>query len=149
MMSLNSTEKIDLDIIFEDRPLKFVGVIFTLLTIGITFCLSCGIIWYEKYGADLKRTLTNRLVSSISWCVLESMVFICCIDLLLYFHRPLPKWICILQSFFRNAVLVRLLCLFDAIIIARYIFIFWIKNPLNFDDQFWCTFTNFWINFLR
>jgi hypothetical protein len=32
----------------------------------------------------------------------------------------------------------------DAIIIVRYLLIFWIKNPENFKDDFWSHFVNIW-----
>ena len=149
-MSANITnQSVNFDYIFEDRPLKFVGIIFSSVMIVVIFCLASGIIWYENCGSDLKRILTNRLVSSICWCVLESLFVIWSPDLLLYFYRPFPNWVCILQAIFRNAVLLRLTILFDAIIIARYVFIFWLKNPLNFDDEIWCTFINFWTIIFR
>ena len=149
MSNNTETEIVNFDVIFEDRPLKFVGICFSFVTIVIIFCLGCGMIWYEKYGSDLKRTLTNRLVSSICWCVMESLFAIWLPDLLLYVYRPYPTWACTLHGIFKNAVLLRLMLLFDSIIIVRYIFIFWLKNPLNFDDQFWSTFITFSITFFR
>jgi hypothetical protein len=37
----------------------------------------------------------------------------------------------------------------DAIIVARYFQIFWMKNPLSFQDDFWCLFVNIWIVICR
>ena len=36
------------------------------------------------------------------------------------------------------------LLLLDFIAIARYIFIFWLKNPAGFNDEFWSTLINLW-----
>ena len=149
MSNNTETEIVNFDVIFEDRPLKFVGIVFSFVMIGIIFCLGSGIIWFEFYGSDLKRILTNRLVSSICWCTLESLFLIWLPDLLLYVYRPYPTWACTLHGIFKNAVLLRLMLLFDSIIIVRYIFIFWLKNHLNFDDQFWSTFITFSITFFR
>ena len=149
-MSLNTTtDKIDFNIIFEDRPLNYVGVISSLVVIVILFCLLSGIIWFERYGSDLRRILINRLVSCICWCLLQGMIFLWLADVVLYFYRPFPLWICYLQIIYRQAVILRLILLFDSIIITRYIFIFWLKNPLHFDDEFWCSFINWSISVIR
>ena len=36
------------------------------------------------------------------------------------------------------------LLLLDFIAVARYIFIFWLKNPAGFNDEFWSTMINLW-----
>ena len=33
--------------------------------------LSFLVIWYEHYGSDVKRTMMNRLVSSVCWSSIE------------------------------------------------------------------------------
>ena len=73
------------------------------------------------------------------------MVLIAMADPVMYFIRPFPQWICILQLILRGAVLFALVLLINAIVIARYILIFWMKNPLSFQDDFWCIFVNLWI----
>jgi hypothetical protein len=35
--------------------------------------------------------------------------------------------------------------LLDAIVVTRYVFIFRLKNPASFDDEFWCCFITVWI----
>lgn len=37
------------------------------------------------------------------------------------------------------------LIIYDAIILVRYIFIFWLKNPMAVNDDFWSSFLNVWI----
>jgi hypothetical protein len=39
----------------------------------------------------------------------------------------------------------QILLLFDGMIVTRYIFIFWIKNPSRFQDNFWNFFINLWV----
>ena len=39
---------------------------------------------------------------------------------------------------------IHALILLDFIAIARYIFIFWLKNPVAFNDEFWSTMINLW-----
>ena len=150
-MSNNSTTTsiVDLRVIFADRPLKYFAVISVVVMIVIFVTLCIGIIWFERYGSDLRRILIYRLVSCICWCLLQGMIFLWLADVVLYFYRPFPLWICYLQIIYRQAVILRLILLFDSIIITRYIFIFWLKNPLHFDDEFWCSFINWSISVIR
>ena len=39
---------------------------------------------------------------------------------------------------------IHALLLLDFIAMARYIFIFWLKNPAGFNDEFWSTLINLW-----
>ena len=148
-MSSNTTTKIDFSVIFEPRLLKYVGAISSVTLVAIFFCFCLGIIWFEHYGSDLRRILINRLVSCICWCLLEGMIVFSLADVVLYFYRPFPEWMCYVQIIYRQVIILRLTHLFDAITISKYIFIFWLKNPLNFDDEFWCRFINASISFLR
>jgi len=34
---------------------------------------------------------------------------------------------------------------YDGIVVVRYIFIFWLKNPMAVNDDFWSRFLNAWI----
>ena len=128
--------------IFEDRPLKYVGVVTSFLLMFIICCLCVGIIWYEQFGSDQKRILINKLVSAFCWAILITFVLLVMPDLLLYFYRPYPVWTCYVKSIVKQALVVHLFLLLDAIIVARYAFIFWLKDPLSFDDKFWCLFIN-------
>jgi len=128
--------------VFEDRPLKYIGVFLSFVLMICLAFLTAGIIWFEHFGSDLKRIFMNRCVSSVCWIVLEGQILFQVPDLLLYFYRPFPVWICYIQVILRNAVVLQVSLLLVAMIIARYVFIFWLKNPLNFDDRFWCTIVN-------
>ena len=147
-MAANITEDY-FKVIFEDRPLKYVGLCVSFVLILVMYSLASGIIWFEYYGSDLKRIFINRIVSSVCWIVLEGYILLHVPDLILYFYRLYPTWICYIQIILRHALVLQLLLLLDSIIIVRYIFIFWLKNPLNFDDQFWCACVNIGIFILR
>ena len=45
----------------------------------------------------------------------------------------------------RNALAIKVILHLDSIVIIRYIFIFLLKNPMNFKDDFWCLFINLWV----
>ena len=43
----------------------------------------------------------------------------------------------------RSSFLVEILLLFNASSVAQYIYIFWLKNPLAFSDDFWCSYATY------
>ena len=49
------------------------------------------------------------------------------------------------QLFLKNMLKTQCLIIYDAIILVRYIFIFWLKNPMAVNDDFWSSFLNVWI----
>jgi hypothetical protein len=53
------------------RPSKIAAVAFSGLGGLVLLPLVYFIIWYERYGSDHKRTLLNKLVSSLCWSFFE------------------------------------------------------------------------------
>ena len=66
-------------------------------------------------------------------------------DILRFSFGPLPSWICCIHLVIKTAHVWIFLLYIDAIIIARYLFIFCLKNPAAFADDFWCCFVSIWI----
>ena len=66
-------------------------------------------------------------------------------DILRFSFGPMPSWICCIHMVIKTAHVWISLLYIDAIIIARYIFIFCLKNPAAFADDFWCCFVSIWI----
>ena len=114
---------------------------------GIIFLLpmAYGIIWYEHFGSDKKRTLLNKFVSSLCWACIEWLLIIQIFEIVCYIVGPMPDFICFVQLLLRNAIPLQLLLFMNGIAITRYIFIFWLKNPAAFKDDFWSFFLNVWI----
>jgi len=69
-------------------------------------------------------------------------------DILRAIFGPLPYIICSLEIISKNVYLIQLFVILDAILIAKFIFIFKLKNPLGFNDEFWSTFVTVWIRVL-
>ena len=55
------------DQFFVNHSGKSLIIAFSILLNALAIWVAYGIIWYEKYGTDLKQTLLNKLVSSICW----------------------------------------------------------------------------------
>ena len=117
---------------------------FVLIIFGIPgfYC----IIWFEKYGNDNKRTLLNMFVSLYCWAVTEFVIFVQIPETIRLSFGPLPAFVCGLHAYFRASIVTVMLLYKNASILTRYIFIFWLKNPAAFDDDFWCLFIFIWVH---
>jgi len=103
------------------------------------------IVWFEKYGSDEKRTLLNRLVSKnclngISFLILTQIP-----EVVRYTYGPLPDLICRVHMICKTSHVWIFWFNIDVIIITRYYFIIWLKNPSAFQDEFWAKFLSIWI----
>ena len=78
--------------------------------------------------------------STLVWSLIFQGTF-----LLRFIYGPLPPLACFWHFLLRKALVNQLLLLFDGIILMQYIFIFWVKNPATFQDEFWNLFLNLWV----
>ena len=60
----------------ENGISKSLSVTYSLLLSCIALPLLYGIIWYERFGSDLKRTLINQLFSSVCWYLITSIIVV-------------------------------------------------------------------------
>ena len=61
------------------------------------------------------------------------------------FYGPLPNIFCFMKTTIRSCYATQGFLYFDVILIIKYMFIFWLKNPAAFHDNFWLIFINVWI----
>jgi hypothetical protein len=133
--------------LFENRPTKIISALFSALFAIIILPLLYTIVWFEKNGSNQKRTLLDKLVSTVCWTCIGWYLIIQNIDLIRYFSGPLSDGLCIFQLYFKNAIFCQFIFIFAAIAVARYVFIFHLKNPAAFNDDFWSWFINIWTIF--
>jgi hypothetical protein len=127
-------------------------IIFIILAFSITLTvilLTFGIIWFEQFGSDLKRFFINKMVSSICWSVIALLILVQILQIIFYLYLPFPELFCMLYIVYMNAIQIQLILFSNAIIIFRYMSIFWLRNPMSFKDDFWCFFVNTWVVFYR
>ena len=115
-----------------------------LMIVCLLLCYS--IIWYEKYGLDAKRTLINQLYSLQWWTGIEFILMVTLPEWFRFISGPLPELPCLMHLFVAYSIFGKFLILQTGLIVIRYIWIFWLKNPLAFKDDFWCCFINIWSN---
>ena len=120
------------------------------IILGLLSCLgAAGIIWYEKFGSDSKRIFVNKIVSAVCWLTLIWYLTVMPTDILLQFYSPLPEHLCFAFLYWKMILVTHFVLFLDAIIIVRYLLIFWIRNPENFQDNFGVVHTISWISVYR
>ena len=62
-----------------------------------------GVVFYEKFGSDKKRTVLNKLFSSTAWSVSGFYIFGQLVEAFLYVHGPLPATFCIVHMIYKRA----------------------------------------------
>ena len=130
--------------VFEDRPLKFAGMVISALLVLANMGLLLGMIWYERFGSDNRRTLMNKLFASICWAAIAQNLHTV-LDIFRYLLGPRTPSLCFLQNWLKFSLTSVFLLLYDAIILTKYILVFWLKNPGAVNDDFWCRFINVWV----
>ena len=59
--------------------------------------------------------------------------------------KPLPVSFCFVHIVMKVVGKSMMLLLLDAILVTKYVLIFWLKNPGAVNDEFWCAFINIWV----
>ena len=124
---------------FEDQISKtiFITISGAINLIGLVLC--GGIVWFERNCTNEKRILTNKIVSLICLYALAIGPLMFVTDFASYFFGPLNAHYCFFFHLFRGFIRSQLLFFLNSIVVARYVFIFWLKNPASLDDDFWGT----------
>ena len=109
---------------YERDPSKFALIVVSFVINLICFLLFYGIIWFERFGSDSKRMLTNKLVSMICWNGIVGVPIIYLSDTLMFFLAPLSKETCFFIGLFRFVMKSNLMMFLNAIVISKFAFIF-------------------------
>ena len=62
-----------------------------------------------------------------------------------YIFGPTPLFICNLNIFLKRTMTTQAMLFLDSIMLSRFIFIFVLRNPSAFQDDFWSLFGNIWL----
>jgi len=128
----------------SNNPYKVIFSLTSILCILIAVPGFYSIIWFEKYGSDKKRTLINKLFSSSCYAGIYSMVVVQGLYAVRFLNGPLPAGVCFLLTLSKRIVICFGFLILDSISLTRYVYIFWLKNPAAFHDEFWHVFVMLW-----
>ena len=130
--------------LLEHRASKFVILTAAAILIILNMGLLLGLIWYERYGSDNRRTLMNKLFSSLCWVGIAHDLH-SVLDFLRYLFGPNFSTLCAIQNFLKVTATSMFLLFYDSILLTKYVLVFKLKNPGAVNDDFWCRFINVWV----
>jgi hypothetical protein len=140
----NNTD-INFKVLLQNHPSKIVSNILAVVTILVFVPLYYFLVWYEHNFQWHRRTLLNQLNAFFCQNIMCYLVFVMGGDILVSMINPLPAWYCHLQVFLKGLSVYLLIVTIDVILLVKYAFIFWLKNPASVPDGFWIVFLGFWI----
>ena len=131
--------------LFENQTLLIFSLILSTLITFLGPPLLLAIIWFERFGSDKKRTILNMFVNMNCWNCIALVLLGQVPEIVIYSAGPLPPMLCNIHSVIRESIICSILMYIDAIIVFRFVYIFKLKNPAAFRDDFWCLFVSLWI----
>ncbi len=129
----------------ENNPERIICLVTSLIFSVVSVPFLYGIILFERFGSDKKRTVINIFTSMISWTFIGLSVIVKIPETFRFIYGPLPETFCCIQNVNKYYIGPTVMIFYDAIAIARYVYIFCLKNPAAFDDEFWGRFGSIWI----
>jgi hypothetical protein len=123
--------------LYEPRHSKTFIMLLTAAFAPVNIMLLYSIIWFEDYGVDLKRTLINKAIASMCWCGIVIETVLLFLNFLRYLSGPLPYAVCLVKTGVTYTASISVVLFLDMSLITRYLFIFVLKNPFAFHDDFW------------
>ena len=146
LSSQNEHEQLDyFSGIFQNRLSKWISIMFSILGSIFAIFMIYSIIWFERYGLKVRKTLINRLFISADYIGIVWLSLFQQLDVLRYLYGPLPQLVCHFTDYSKFALTNQIFTTFAFIMITRYLFIFYLKNPAGFYDEFWYKFILAWI----
>lgn len=104
-----------------------------------------GIIGFERFGSDKKRTLLNMLTTTVCWINIWLLVIVRTLEILRFCSGPLPAVLCCFKVSLKFFLVCSMALALDAVVVTRHVYIFWLRNPAAFKDDFWHRFAAIWI----
>jgi len=130
---------------FENGPLKTRVIVLSILYLFFIIPSGLGIIWYERFGSDLKRNLINRLLTCVCWTGLIFYSIVQPIETARYIFGPLPESLCLFHLMYKNVLNLQTILFFDGVTVAHYFYVFGLKDPMRFKDDFWHFLVTIWV----
>ena len=131
----------------ENRVSKIVSVAFSELGTCVIMLLTFMIIWYEKFGTSEYQTVINRINVKCWWLCLAYFSTVQQVDIFRYIFGTLPWTVCLLNVYAKFFFPMCLIIFLNFIVVTRYLFIFWIKNPCSLNDELLSIFISIWAFF--
>ena len=128
--------------IYDNNITKILGLIYAITVSAIITPLVYLVTQFERQNP--LRLLLSQLFSKI---LLTGILFVIIVEVpnyFIYIVGPLPEFMCNIELVLRGALTISILILLNAILIARYIFLFHTKNPTATQHDYWTHFLSIW-----
>jgi len=126
----------------DNNPFRICCLSVNVVSMVVGVPLLFGIVWFERFGSDKKRTILNMLISEVIWTFIVALALVQIPDLVRFTLGPLPRTVCFLLLLLRNYLACTIVLLFTSTSVSRFVFIFCLKNPAAFQDDFWFRFSS-------
>ncbi len=108
MFQTNFTEEnIFFHRLLENRTSKVLAILLSVLLSVFVSASASGIIWYERFGSDLQRIFTNKMVSSVCWSILGFYGFTQLPELVFYLFPGFSDHFCFFYLILRNSIVIQ------------------------------------------
>jgi hypothetical protein len=143
--SLTANDSLDFfAVVYAKSPLTKFSIATSLVLTFLNIISGFGIIWFEHFGSDQKRTLINRLLTSVCLTGIEFYVIVLPFEIFRHLNGPFDNVTCHFLLLFKNSLSIQVALFTLGISVSRYMYTFYLKNPAKFQDAFWQLFTNMW-----
>jgi len=132
-LSQGNNSDFDLSPIYGDSKWVMTALIFTTFCHMVVTPLFYGIIWYEVNSHI--RTLINQLLALACWSSLVYATWTLLFTFARFFLGPLNNFICSLDIVVMNTIGICEMIFMDCIVITKYVFVHFLKNPVALDDE--------------
>jgi hypothetical protein len=121
--------------VYEWNASKISEILVSLINIIVVTPFAYYIIWYERFGANHRRTLINQLAASICLYLVVYNVFVQSMDIAVTALGPFNFSFCHFRRFARSILIFQFTLITTAITIVKYIYIFVMKTPANCKEE--------------
>ena len=128
--------------IYDNNITKILGLVYAITVSAIITPLVYLVTLFERQNP--LRILLSQLFSKIIFIGILFVIFVEVPNYFIYIVGPLPEFMCSIEIVLRAAFTISILILLNAILIARYIFLFHTKNPTATQHDYWTHFLSIW-----
>ena len=121
---------------------KSLGIVFSFISILFITPFFYFVIWYERYGANHKRTLINQFAASTCYYAIAYNLLTQSLEIVLSLFGPMGYGFCHLHRIIKAVIIIQCVQTQTAIAIVKYLYIFKLKSTSSLHDEFWCIFLN-------
>jgi hypothetical protein len=130
---------------YAKTALTKTSIVISIIFAFLNIISGIGIIWFERFGSDKKRTLINRLLTSVCLTGIEYYVVVLPFEIVRHLNGPFGNVTCNFLLLFKNILSIQVALFTLGVSVSRYLYIFYLKNPARFQDEFWQLFINIWV----